>query len=374
MEPVTLKFGESSGPNSAAGQALTAYAERVAERTDGKVKIEFFFANSLLESNAIFPALGDGVADIATVAISQSAEQLPVMNWISAGSSTLSPEFPLSQMQALPAETQVFSDNADVTNELDDQNVKMLLAGLSGGFSPAVCSKPVRNLDDAKGVRIRVVGELHAQEARALGMEPVQTSSSEIFEALQRGVIDCATASDGGHNFIALGLLDVAEYYLPLKLSPTGGTSYQMNLDSWTGLPEEAQKILLEELGGYAADRLRGNLEGYGEMVDLIDERGIEWLDASDLNRTLREAQEKNVEEIYADPPNAVSDPDTLINEYEEALATWLETIQDFLTAEPLAADADPETMKEAYRNADESIDFEGLSQELGSYFKDLAG
>ena len=56
-------------------------------------------------------------------------------------------------------------------------------------------TKPIRNLDDIKGLRIRTAGAVFTRIVESLGGTPAQMPSSELFEGLSQGVIDATYSS-----------------------------------------------------------------------------------------------------------------------------------------------------------------------------------
>ena len=57
-------------------------------------------------------------------------------------------------------------------------------------------NKPVRTLEDAKGLKIRAGGGLHAKSNAALGFVPTSMPAAEMYPAVQRGLIDAVSLSD----------------------------------------------------------------------------------------------------------------------------------------------------------------------------------
>lgn len=100
----------------------------------------------------------------------------------------------------------------------------------------------ISGLEDLKGKKIRASGWTTAQFVDALGATGVTLSFSEVPQALQRGVVDCAiTGSLSGYS---AGWGEVADYIYPL---PMGGWDHvigSMNLDTWNSFSEEEQQLI----------------------------------------------------------------------------------------------------------------------------------
>ncbi|MBE9572244.1 MAG: TRAP transporter substrate-binding protein DctP, partial [Proteobacteria bacterium] len=100
--------------------------------------------------------------------------------------------------------------------------------------------KPVRNLDDLKGLQLRASGMV-AQALKALGAAPVGMPKPQISEALQKGVVLGDVSS-------LEGLMDFkyAEMckYVTMMNGPIYPFAVVMNMDKWNSLPKDVQKVM----------------------------------------------------------------------------------------------------------------------------------
>ena len=100
----------------------------------------------------------------------------------------------------------------------------------------------ITGLDDLKGKKIRASGWTTAEFVKALGATGVTLSFSEVPQALQRGVVDCAiTGSLSGYS---AGWGEVSNYIYPL---PMGGWDHVigcMNLDTWNSFSAQEQQLI----------------------------------------------------------------------------------------------------------------------------------
>jgi len=115
------------------------------------------------------------------------------------------------------------------------------------GFRPLenygmLCTKPIRSLDDFKGKRIRTYGFAYPALVEALGGTPVSISTSEAYEALERGILDCTPIGPS----LAHGWKydEVAKYYIEVPLGASFGHMLTMNLDSYNKLDEQTRAIV----------------------------------------------------------------------------------------------------------------------------------
>jgi TRAP-type C4-dicarboxylate transport system substrate-binding protein len=100
--------------------------------------------------------------------------------------------------------------------------------------------KPIHKLEDFKGKLIRASGSM-LEVLKMLGAEPTFIPLSEVYEAIERGVIDgsCTSISDysGSKRYEVAKYLTISGIY-------TGKMDHAMNLEVYNSMPKEWQKII----------------------------------------------------------------------------------------------------------------------------------
>jgi TRAP-type C4-dicarboxylate transport system substrate-binding protein len=110
-------------------------------------------------------------------------------------------------------------------------------------FGPQVfyCNKPIKSLDDMKGLKVRSFTPSMAALIQYLGGTPVTLQFSEVYPALQRGVADCGVTSPTSGNTGKWP--EVTSFFLPLSVSGSVQGHF-MNLNYWKRFtPEQQQKL-----------------------------------------------------------------------------------------------------------------------------------
>ena len=226
------------------GQAL-AIADRAAEmekRTEGRVKITLYPVGTLVSPVEMYEGVVKGVTDIGHSCPAYTRGR-----------------FPLQEVLELPG---LYPFNATVTSrvgddfwrkfrpkEFSDTHMLYMHVHIPGTFSTV--SKPVRTLDDLRGMRIRAAG-LAAELVEALGAVPVAMPASDAYDALRKGVID---GTVGSPNMLkGWRYADVTKF---TTIAPGAGyvTAFfvAMNLDKWNSLPKDIQKVF-DEIGKESAE------------------------------------------------------------------------------------------------------------------------
>ena len=146
-------------------------------------------------------------------------------------------------------------------------------------------NKPIRTLDDFKGLTLRAPLTQTMWVLEQLGAKPVKISGGEIYMALKLGTVDgaefCSPGVDWGMKF-----QEVTKYWcLPGWHQPSSLLGCMINMDAWKKLPPDLQAII-EEAGKasvlwsyafYEWDSIAAvkNFEDVGTIVTYLDEPAI---------------------------------------------------------------------------------------------------
>lgn len=122
-----------------------------------------------------------------------------------------------------------------------------------------MCSKPVRVLEDMKGLRVRAAGHT-VPLATALGASVVNVPSSEIYEVMERGQVDCVFGPPNWLEASSLG--EIAKYNVNVNAGTVPNPSTLMlRADLWSGLSAEEQALILAHAPQAVAGAYYGTLE-----------------------------------------------------------------------------------------------------------------
>lgn len=105
-------------------------------------------------------------------------------------------------------------------------------------------SKPVRTLDDLKGLRLRLSGLEQGKVLEKLGGNQVSMAGGEIYQSLERGVIDGAEFSTPNVDFSG-GFQEVTKYWsTPGWHQSSSVFGVMINKAAWDALDEDTQNRL----------------------------------------------------------------------------------------------------------------------------------
>lgn len=138
---------------------------------------------------------------------------------------------------------------------------------------------PIRTFEDLQGKKIRSPEGLAAAVFEAAGASPVSIPFSEVFGALEKGIVDAADASAYVNND-ATGLHDVAPYPLYPGIHSMPSMQFTINKAKWDELSEDDQKALrdwwYEAMYAMAAevnkkDKELAERDAAGGKIEVID-------------------------------------------------------------------------------------------------------
>lgn len=224
---------------AAAGDPLTYKDEELArrfnERVKGQYKIQVFPGESLARIPEYFDAVRVGAIEMADIAWGIYAGHDPRLSLIET-------PFLFNNFEAgMAAAKRLLPLHDEILQE--KFNAKALgLIHFSG--IEFLSLKPIKKLEDLKGMMIGAISPAMAKMIQELGASPVTVMWTDLYTSLQKGVID--GTANGTHGSIENGLLDVCSD-VTFFFGAAAWNGYTINLDLWKSMPENVREILLEE-------------------------------------------------------------------------------------------------------------------------------
>jgi TRAP-type mannitol/chloroaromatic compound transport system substrate-binding protein len=164
--------------------------------------------------------------------------------------------------------------------------------------------REIKSLDQVKGMKMRFFG-LGAKVMQKMGVSTQMLAASDIFPALERGVIDATEFSMPAMD-IKLGFHQVAKFnYFPGWHQQTSVTEFMMNKKAYDALPKSYKKII-EVAAGHQLQYTYAETEAtqFGVMAEMRDKHKVQvkrWSD-KDLAAFEKAWLEVLAEESAKDP------------------------------------------------------------------------
>jgi TRAP-type mannitol/chloroaromatic compound transport system substrate-binding protein len=207
-------------------------------------------------------------------------------------------------------------------SEGEDNNLRILALYASAPYH-FICTKPFETLESLKGARIRATGAW-AIFVTSLGATPVNVTSGEMYEALQRGQVDCTLI-----NVPALtnySLFEVAKYVIDLPIGTFHGAHvFNVNTSVWEGLSDTEQAAFVDNLPQALANLTEGAIAEDAKARETATNAGVVFAQPDAALVTALEAFKKTELERVAElaKSRGVNDPGQLFGRFQELIAKW---------------------------------------------------
>lgn len=316
-KPIILKYSDPSKSGTSRTDAGRDTMLEIEKRTGGRVKHEFYWAESLIKAKDTPDALKAGTCDVAGA---------PNMVYHPA-------RFPIWQFSQLmfvggadlwgtiKAWNEMAVTHPKLKEELDKQGIKFL-AGF-GYPSTIICKKPLAEPGDFKGLKIRAVGPT-AKWVSAVGATPVPLTFYEVTEGLARGVVDGTV----GYLYVhfAYKFHDYCKYLTYTPIANTLIFDTWINLDVWNKLPPDIQKIyeetwrefypqaVMKHCDEEISNLLKTFKDAGGKIVELTPDQYVKWKKSAVF---LLEDYSKKMNSMGIDGPKMIDNYEKLYKKYE---------------------------------------------------------
>ncbi|MCO5059517.1 MAG: TRAP transporter substrate-binding protein [Rhizobiaceae bacterium] len=233
VQATELKLADFQPPSHfVVGQVYEPMAARIAADTNNEVTIKLFMGGELGPGpGEQYNRAVDGVTDIAFGLPGYTASNFQ---------KTLLTELP--GVLSADTGTAAMLDRADL---IADEFKRVTLLGIWNNAPNVIftASKPIRALEDLKGLKIRVPSRNAGLVVEAWGATPVSMPAPEIYNAMQTGVIDGAMTDPSTLGGFKLG--EVTNY-ITMGMDTTISSFFLiMNRDSFAALSDDQQKAVM---------------------------------------------------------------------------------------------------------------------------------
>jgi TRAP-type C4-dicarboxylate transport system, periplasmic component len=236
----TLKFANYMAPTHPyVASTFEPFAKAIEDGTKGEVKVQLYNGGELGAGPAEqYARAVDGVAEFTISLPGYTASNFPL---------TLMAELPGVLEEKTGTET--LWKHVDLL-EPEYRRVKLVALWSSAENIFYSAKKPIRSPEDLKGMKIRVPSRNSGALVEAWGGTAVSMPVSEVYNALQTGVIDAAMIDGTATKAFRLG--EVASY-ITLGMKTTNSPFFVvMNRDAWDSLSDD-QKAVVEAAGKQAS-------------------------------------------------------------------------------------------------------------------------
>jgi tripartite ATP-independent transporter DctP family solute receptor len=257
----TLKLGISLTQDHPLGQGLDKFAEIMADKSGGQIKVQTYYDATLGDEKKMTEALQGGLQEATVVSTSILAGTVKEVGVY---------DYPFTFNNEQEAETVLDGPfGQKVLDKLPEQN----LVGLGyweNGFRNVTNNKhPIETAEDFKGIKLRTMpNEVHLEVFRTLGANPTPMGMAEVFTALESGTID---GQENPVVTIEASKFDEVQKYLSLTKHVYTPFVFLVSKKFWEDLSDEEKTIFQEavkEAGKFQRETARASLEDSKKVLE----------------------------------------------------------------------------------------------------------
>lgn len=296
---ITFVYAEVNSPETIVGQMGLKFKEKVEELSEGKIKIDIQANGVLGSENDVLDSMlgGGGTIDMARI----SAYQLTTYG--GAKSKLLSIPFTFVDRDHFWS----FA-SSDLAKEFllephdNGSGVRGLFYG-EEGFRHFFTVDPVEEIADLKGLKLRVSNDpIMTGMVEGLGASPTVIAFTELYSALQTGVVD--GAEQPITNYQSNAFPEVAPNMI-LNGHTLGAVQVIITDDAWDKLTEEQQDIFMQAAAYTEKFNKEISEENENRVLEELKADGVNIVDVDDITpwqdatKDIIEESTKGNEELY---------------------------------------------------------------------------
>ncbi len=316
----TVLIYSEGGPNRGTrAAALESFAQNVAEFSNGDMAIDIHWAGALMKLTATLGGVRDGAADLGTVLTAYEPKRLMAFG---IGDLPLTSSDPWVGMRAM---YELMTTNEQMVESLAKENVVYVSNYTSSGVN-LNCGgdNEINTIEDIPGKKIRASGTF-GKVLNDLGANTVNMSYTEVYQALDSGLIDC----EAGYLYTIEGykLYEVLNHVALANWGQITAFGILINKDVYDGLAADQRDVLAKSGDKMVVDFARAQIEQMdvitaglksgeiGRKVEVVDFQGREQL--LEASMKYRDEWVKNVSAMGMDGEAIWAEYLSLIAKYE---------------------------------------------------------
>lgn len=323
MEPVELTFQAASSASGGNADRDRAFAEAIEEWSDGKISVEVMFGYPIASPSEVASALQDGRLDLGYEIPQYAPSEYPaiaeLVNLQSSGGSGSA----VSDFVNVAATADVARNTPEIQSDYETMGVTPLVPVEAEFSHVAMCTTQSDTAEDLNGAVVSAGAPDLLQMIDSIGASGTSLPYTELYEGLQRGVIDCAV--NGLKVGMATGVSEVAPHIVAPQDGSLGrSTAALLAGGQWDDLPLAAQQLIYDQLEVYINGQFEVSTRDYLDAMEdfsggfhTVDDETEASLDAT-------------VEALRTEVENSDAlDGAQLIADYDAAQEKWTQVVEE---------------------------------------------
>lgn len=260
----TIRFTDQGPNRGERAEQMVKMFDAIADRTEGRVKIEPFWGGALMKAADALEGLQSGVVGMATLTGAYAAKEL---HGYLVGNLPIRVDDEVAGAKAM---YELATANPEMLAEFEKAGV-VFIANYAVGPVGFICAgDPITKLADFAQKKVRINGEYGTLMETTAKAAPVNLPLSEAYQALDTGVTDCSQSF--GYVAKAYKLYEPGNQYILPGSGTLQANGIFMSSSAFQRLSEADRKVVMEE--GYKmtiamAEAIRAaNKSALDEMAD----------------------------------------------------------------------------------------------------------
>ncbi|WP_299910807.1 TRAP transporter substrate-binding protein [uncultured Paracoccus sp.] len=296
----TLRIQTHYAPETTSGKLAQGFVDQVAADSNGDLTIEMFYSSSVVKTVETFDAAANGILDCDMTGGAYQTGKNPAFQFV--GDIMGGYDVPQQQYDWLKQ-----PGNVELVQALYNQYGMQFIGWWMYGQESLASSKPLDNLASLKDWKFRSPPGMETEIFAKLGSKPVVMDFTEVFTALETGIIDGADASAISNN-VGLGLYDVVKNATYPGFHSMPADHLACNKTKWDSLTDEQRAVVQKAMDDLSIRSAETFAAANEEAAKALTEKGIHISDWSQEDRAgFRKAAQETWQEWAAKTPEAKS-------------------------------------------------------------------
>ncbi len=235
-QQTTLRIQTHYAPETISGQNAATFIDDIQTMSNGEITVEMFYSSSVVASAETFDAASTGILDCDMTGGAYQTGKNPAFQFV--GDIMGGYDTPYQQLSWL-----LLGGGLDAAQSLYNQYGMQLIGWWVVGQESLSSSKPIRNAADFTNWKFRSPPGMETKIFEKLGASPIVMDFTEVFTALETGIIDGADASILANN-AGMGIYDIVKHATYPGFHSMPSDHLACNKAVWDGMPEHHRRIM----------------------------------------------------------------------------------------------------------------------------------
>jgi TRAP-type C4-dicarboxylate transport system substrate-binding protein len=293
----TLRIQTHYAADHPSGKLAAQFAEDVEVMSNGSLDIEMFYSSSVVATLETFDAAVNGILDCDMTGGAYQTGKNSAFQFV--GDIMGGYDTPYQQLSWL-----YYGGGYEAAQQLYNKEGMQLIGWWIYGQESMSSSRPLAGPEDLKGWKFRSPPGLETEIFTAMGASPIVMDFTEIFTALETGIIDGADAS-GLANNVGLGIYDIVKHATYPGFHSMPSDHLACNKMVWDSLTEGERRIIDTAMQKVSLQTALSNDKKNAEAAAMLKTQGVTLYDWSAEDRAAFRARAQGAWDTFADTPEA---------------------------------------------------------------------